>query len=82
MSGFVKKTSSSASVHRTTQIVTSVSGVKRSAEPPASARASAPVDVRQAKFRKLIGDGESKDLDSYRSQLLSERTTSRVALLF
>lgn len=62
----MKKTPPSTSGHRISQHATSTAGLKRPAEHISSAKASAAVDTRQAKFRKLIGDGESKDLDSYR----------------
>lgn len=47
------------------QVATPVSGLKRPAGGgPAGQEQLA--GSRQAKFRRLIGDGESKDLDSYR----------------
>ncbi len=61
----MKKTPPSTSGHRV-QHATPTAGVKRPAEQLLGVKASAAVDTRQAKFRKLIGDGESKDLDSYR----------------
>lgn len=66
MGGYTKKTPPSSSGNRITQYATPVSGVKRPAEQYVSVTAAAPADARQAKFRRLIGDGESKDLDSYR----------------
>ncbi len=62
----MKKTPPSTSGHRVSQYATPTAGVKRPAEQLSGVKAATAVDTRQAKFRKLIGDGESKDLDSYR----------------
>ncbi|KAL0023612.1 hypothetical protein WJX77_007042 [Trebouxia sp. C0004] len=66
MSGYMQKTPPSTSGHRVSQYAKPTAGVKRPAEQLSGVKVSAAVDTRQAKFRKLIGDGESKDLDSYR----------------
>ncbi len=66
MSGYMKKTPPSTSGPRVSQYATPTAGMKRPSEQTAGVKASAAIDTRQAKFRKLIGGGESKDLDSYR----------------
>lgn len=68
MTAFTKKTPPSMAGHQARTIATPVSGVKRPVEERPGIRSSEDAHTlgRQAKFRKLIGDGESKDQESYR----------------
>ncbi|KAL3140400.1 hypothetical protein ABBQ38_004660 [Trebouxia sp. C0009 RCD-2024] len=68
MTAFTKKTPPSTSGHQGRSVATPVSGVKRPIEERPSIKPSEGVHTlgRQVKFRKLIGDGESKDQESYR----------------
>ena len=70
ISSYTKQAAPGPAGNRMTTYVTPASGRKRPADDTAYAKASAPGDSRQAKFRRLIGDGESKDLDSYRQVVL------------
>ena len=67
MTAFTKKTPPSTSGHKVRPIA-AVSGVKRPVEDRPGIRSPEDAQMlgRQSKFRKLIGDGESKDQESYR----------------
>ena len=68
MTAFTKKTPPSTSGNKVRLVATPVSGVKRpiGGGPSITLSEDARTLGRQAKFRKLIGDGESKDQESYR----------------
>lgn len=68
MTAFTKKTPPSTSGLKVRPVATPVSGVKRPPEDRSGIRSSEDAHIleRQAKFRKMIGDGESKDQESYR----------------
>ena len=68
MTAFTKKTPPSTSGQKVRPVATPVSGVKRPVEDRPGIRSSEDAQLlgRQSKFRKLIGDGESQDQESYR----------------